>query len=298
MFLQNKYTNWYFSIINKRQASPATVAIENHHIIPESFYKKRKRKGPAGWLAGNPDALENIVALTGREHFICHRLLTKMVDGVPKAKMVHALSFMLSINNTSRTYRITSRVYQSLRLLMTDIMKEEWTIKRRQDRSKLMKGSLNHFYGKQHSDETKEKMRNRIVSESTKLLISKTQKDRYTRSPGTFLGKHHTEETKEKLRQKHLGRKDSDETKLKKSIAGKNKPPTSIEARRKISEKNKGKNRSGILNGFYGKIHSADQRQRKSNEKQNAPKQLCEFCNKLIDPMNYGRWHGQKCKYK
>lgn len=298
MFLQNKYTKWYFLIIKKRQNTTEHTATENHHIIPECFYINRKRKGPKGWLEGDPDDPMNIVKLSGREHFVCHRLLTKMVVGAPRAKMVHALSFMLSLRNPSRTYTVTSRVYETVRLLTSIAIKESWTTDRKQHKSNLMKGDRNPFYGKHHSDKTKEKLQNRIVSDETKQLISKNQKERFNHRPGTFLGKSHTNETKEKLRYIHLGRKDSEETKIKKSIAGKNRPPVSIETRRKISENNKRINRSGTLNGFYGKTHSLEQRQRKSNEKRNAPKHLCEFCNKLVDPMNYGRWHGQKCKYK
>ena len=39
MYLQNKYTRWYYNIIQRAQSRtlPADVYIEKHHIIPKSF---------------------------------------------------------------------------------------------------------------------------------------------------------------------------------------------------------------------------------------------------------------------
>lgn len=54
----------------------------------------------------------------------------------------------------------------------------------------------------------------------------------------------------------------------------------------------------GTDNGFFGKQHSAEQRAKKSKEKLDAPKKICYYCNKAVDPMNYGRWHGDRCKSK
>lgn len=64
MYLQNKYTRWYYNIVNNAQARLAnTTYIEKHHIVPKS-------------LGGN-NLKNNIVSLTAREHYICHVLLTK-----------------------------------------------------------------------------------------------------------------------------------------------------------------------------------------------------------------------------
>lgn len=114
-----------------------------------------------------------------------------------------------------------------------------------------------------------------------------------------FFKKTHTEETKNKIREKRLGVKDSLETKHKKSIAGKNKPPVSKETREKLSVALSGKpGLIGEKNGFFGKQHSPEQRAKKSQEKLAAPKIKCYHCSKEIDAMNYGRWHGDRCKQK
>ena len=59
-----------------------------------------------------------------------------------------------------------------------------------------------------------------------------------------------------------------------------------------------GKAFPGKLNGFYGKTHTVEQRQKKRDEKLNATRHTCPHCSKLIDPMNYARWHGNNCKQR
>jgi hypothetical protein len=105
IYLPNKYTRWYYCIINTalRRGMSITGYTENHHIIPESFYINRSRLGPKGWLAGDPNCKLNIVKLTPEEHFICHWLLIKMVDGLAVAKMERALTYFKVTNqNTNR----------------------------------------------------------------------------------------------------------------------------------------------------------------------------------------------------
>jgi len=75
MFLQNKYTKIYYQIINnaKNRLLEVGMYTERHHIVPKS-------------LGGN-NLDSNLVSLTAREHFICHRLLVKMTSGNNKRKM-------------------------------------------------------------------------------------------------------------------------------------------------------------------------------------------------------------------
>ena len=102
IFIQNKYTKWYYAIIqnaNQRVLSSDTY-IEKHHIIPSSL--------------GGENSKENLVKLTAREHFVCHLLLTKMVSGQAKFKMLSAVTRF----QQSRTYQkriLTSWEYQKIR---------------------------------------------------------------------------------------------------------------------------------------------------------------------------------------
>lgn len=79
MFVDNKYTTWYWSIISNAKSlnrSRRQGYFERHHIIPKSL--------------GGTDLAENLVLLTAREHYVCHLLLTKMLDGNHKDLMVFA----------------------------------------------------------------------------------------------------------------------------------------------------------------------------------------------------------------
>lgn len=72
MYLQNKYTYWYYSIIDKARSRTIAGYFEKHHIVPKC-------------LGGN-DTEENLINLTPKEHFLCHWLLTKMVLESPEQK--------------------------------------------------------------------------------------------------------------------------------------------------------------------------------------------------------------------
>lgn len=104
-FINNKYTKWYFNIIcnAKSRISESSAYYENHHIIPKS-------------LSGSNDK-NNLVRLTGKEHFICHILLTKMTNGKDKSKMIFAAN-MMSNNfggKTGKRHIVSGAIYQKLK---------------------------------------------------------------------------------------------------------------------------------------------------------------------------------------
>jgi len=84
---------------------------ENHHIIPESFFSNRTRKGPPGWMDGNPESSTNKVKLTGHEHFVCHLLLTKMVIGQGYYKVISAVNNMRRAKKGQHRYIASGRIY-------------------------------------------------------------------------------------------------------------------------------------------------------------------------------------------
>jgi hypothetical protein len=110
MYLQNKYTRVYNIIIDRARQRSIDSYTEKHHIIPQS-------------LGGSNDP-SNIVKLTAREHFICHLLLTKMVEGKNKSKMYQAAWMMAFVHGKGQErYKVSNRTYEKLRLEMSAVKK-------------------------------------------------------------------------------------------------------------------------------------------------------------------------------
>lgn len=117
IFINNKYTCIYYAIVNRAKNRVTSEKTESHHIVPESFYLNRARKGRKGWLEGNPEELANKVNLTLHEHFVCHLLLTKMVDTVEAQYKVDSAAAWLmdAYLSKNKNIRITGRIYVKLR---------------------------------------------------------------------------------------------------------------------------------------------------------------------------------------
>lgn len=116
MFLDNKYTKWYYKIIEHRRHNVFDGYTERHHIVPRS-------------LKGSDDP-DNLVNLSAREHFICHLLLRNMTIDNDRVKMTLAVGAMMMINGTDRyicnshTYRIYKEIFASTQ---SAFMKEQWS---------------------------------------------------------------------------------------------------------------------------------------------------------------------------
>ena len=127
MYLQNKYTRWYYNIIQQAQSRilPPDVYVEKHHIIPKS-------------LGGNNTKL-NIAKLTPREHFVCHLLLTKMTDGNNMYKMRHAIWMLINVKRIGKgRYTPTGRMYEHIRQCHNIAIKESWTEEKRKQQSETL----------------------------------------------------------------------------------------------------------------------------------------------------------------
>jgi len=98
--IENKYYKWYINIIeNARNRNLSNeVKFEIHHILPKSM--------------GGSNNSENLIKLTLKEHWICHRLLVKFLED-PKdiKKMYNALWMMLQ-----KDYRkVNARIYKEIK---------------------------------------------------------------------------------------------------------------------------------------------------------------------------------------
>lgn len=91
MLKENKYSRWYYSIIENRLNNPLLGYTENHHIYPKSL--------------GGSDDKSNKVQLSAREHWVCHQLLTRMTEGIDRMKMLHpCVLFKKVAGKNSRRY--------------------------------------------------------------------------------------------------------------------------------------------------------------------------------------------------
>lgn len=243
------YQEVYNKIIDHAKNNPPTGYTEDHHIIPKS-------------LGGN-DAQDNIVSLTARQHFICHWLLTKMYIGENRAKMIYALRMMKAKSGRHQRYdtRITARVYENL--------KNEYSI----IVSSAVSGEKNGMYGKKHTKETIEKIRQANIGriqpehEKQKQIAAITGRKREPFSEewianlcianggknNPMYGKKHSQESIEKIREKAQGRKYN----------------------RDVIEK-----RAAAVRG------------------RKTARTICEHCEKDVAVNIYARWHGDKCKFK
>lgn len=147
MFIQNEHTEQYYTIIGnanrrapgdltRKRANAIVGYVERHHIVPKSL--------------GGKDDITNLVWLTAEEHLKVHLLLPNMVENKEhKRKMLAAAVRMC--NPQSRTQQRTfNNNYSELR-------KEAALF-----HSEYMKGrNLGHknpFYGKKHTEESKQKI--------------------------------------------------------------------------------------------------------------------------------------------
>lgn len=95
-FINNKYTRTYHKIItNAQQRDISPDFVERHHIVPRAL--------------GGSDDTDNIVSLTPREHYICHALLPKMVEGAAIHKMYAAFN-MMHVDRYGNRY--TGKLYE------------------------------------------------------------------------------------------------------------------------------------------------------------------------------------------
>lgn len=290
IFIDNKYTNCYYKIINKAKSRISCGYTENHHIIPDCFFKNSTRKHNAvDGIDGDPDSKYNLVLLSAREHFICHLLLTKMLYGKKRSQMSFAFWSMCNRSHTSEEniYKCNSRIYSLSRKLCAIASSELHTGKfvSQETREKISKART----GTKSSEETKKKIsdagKNRRHTKETREKISKSNKGKKSWTEG----KHHTEETKKKI---SAGNK------------GKTKLPLSVETKKKISDAGKGavqseehiakRLKSRQENGYYRDRESTIEKI--SLAAQNRPKYECH-CGKLASPSNFKRWHGDNCKF-
>ena len=222
--------------------SPIKVrGLERHHIKPRSL--------------GGSDNLTNLVDLTHREHFFAHKLLAK----IHGAKMIAALFYMANI----RRKNVPSRQYERYRQQYINICKNRI-------------GNKNPFYGKSHTNETKDK-------------ISKKQKGKPIRGDQLLGFKQQWKSGPD-----HRWHKDNiDHSGTNNPFFGK---IHSEKTRNIISIKTKERFKTKENHPLYNKGHSEEAKLKIKNN-WNKQTVICPNCNKEGESRAMKRWHFENCKW-
>jgi hypothetical protein len=232
--INNKYKQWYVNVISqaqKRILSKETYQ-ERHHIVPQSI--------------GGNNSKTNIVNLTAKEHFVCHRLLTRFLVGESKMKMSFAAWIMITNNNPhQKRYKVTSRVYESIKKEMANVQRTQEhreKVKLGMRNSEKQKNKVVWNKGIPMSDEQKQRLKeiNTGKKHSPESIIKSIETRRRNGTLRTKGSWSPSLEAREKLRKINLGKKPSTETRQKISLALKGRKITD-EQRKKLSQAKKGK---------------------------------------------------------
>lgn len=183
IFINNKYTSLYYRIIKAASAREQISYTELHHIIPKSL--------------NGSNTPNNLVLLTAREHFICHWLLIKMVDGENKKKMVFALKMLNASNQKQHRYKtkITSRIYDKLKVtysIMLSGVPRSQIVKDKISATKKLNPSHPNL-GKRFNDDIRQKMSDSHKGKSHSIVTRQKMAE-------SHFGKTLSEETRQKLR--------------------------------------------------------------------------------------------------
>lgn len=135
---------------------------ERHHIIPKSL--------------GGSNSHENLVKLTFKEHFICHRLLIRIY---PKENKMHYAFWMMCNGFKDRDLKISSRAYaEAKENFISCKLGIPLSVETKEKISKSKKENpCDYWVGKKHSKESKLKMsesaKDRNISEEIETLRRK-----------------------------------------------------------------------------------------------------------------------------
>jgi hypothetical protein len=283
--IQNKYTKWYINICINAQLRAATKKdakritekyIEEHHILPESFN-----------LGGKHDVI-NFAYLTAKEHFTCHRLLTKMFLGLLNSKMCWAIKRLSYSKYGVEDRKVTSRTYEKIKLNANAA-----TSKALKGKPQKLKSAAEH-----------KSWTNKISVSSKGRKLSKEHKEKLKKpksNTSNMKGRNVKSSTKIKLKNGRLGKIANNETKLKQSQIALN--------RNKIYCIHCDKNfdpfnyrvwhgdKCSMITTRISKPKSENHKNNLSIMQLNQPKLCCIYCKNIINKRIFTRYHGTKCKH-
>jgi len=265
LFLDNKYTKWYYQIIIKAQSENRVklkrtdsdyIYYEKHHILPKckSMFPEYSNLKEHPW---------NSVLLTPREHYICHMLLINMTTSKAKSSMATSFKFF-----KLKQYSY----YKNIKKYIKDT--EETRIKK----SLANSGENNGMYGKTHNIKTKtligNENRHRIKYTNGEICLSLRQEDEipngfYKGILADFSGENNGMYGKTGENNPNIGKKKWNNgviTTMSKECPGEDWVKGELKTtKQKISEsiKNRG-GHTGSNNPMYNKLHSLESKTKNS----------------------------------
>jgi hypothetical protein len=155
--LSNKYSKWYSNIISRAKTRDIAGYTERHHVIPASL--------------GGTRAKDNLVLLTVKEHFVCHRLLARFTEGDDRAKMLRAI-WSMSRANIKMKRQLSSRQFEIARKACA----EAASLYRHTEESKkkISVAHLGRTRSAEHKKNTGLSSKGRKWSEAAKMSLDKS----------------------------------------------------------------------------------------------------------------------------
>lgn len=201
------YKKIYDEIITKAKSENRSkkdlVYYEIHHIIP--------------YCMGGTNIISNRVHLTGREHYICHKIL---IEIYPNIKGLKTSIWRMMTGQQNKYNRISAREYEYYRILNSQVQsilrsgKSTWnkgltkeTDSRVKKQSDVLIGRTSRIKGEyHHSEETLEKLRTSHKGQiSWRKGLTKENNDIMKKQSEKMKGQIHSkmsEKTKQKIREK------------------------------------------------------------------------------------------------
>jgi hypothetical protein len=167
-----EYLKIYNRIVERATNRDVLGYVEKHHIIPKCL--------------GGDNKKSNIVLLTAKEHYICHKLLCEIYPN--ESKLKYAFWRMCNVANNEyqeRNYKVSAKVYSRIKSEISLI-----TSKRTKNYSVEMRKLI--------GEKVSKKLKGRP---SGKKGISKPEHSEWMKENNPFRGKTHSEEHIQKLRE-------------------------------------------------------------------------------------------------
>lgn len=305
-FNDSKYTKWYYGIVNnaisQNRSKKDEHYYERHHIIPASI--------------GGSNQKSNLVLLTYKEHFICHRLLLKMcLNKQHTIKMAKAFFKMICVNDQQER-NPTSRMIKIAKEQASLAQSERWQDEEFREKAiasmntpeckvKQSLRSKNAWQTPEYRNLMLEIMQEVNLRPETKEKRSKSQKIVQNRSDikeKNRLGvkKSWEDPEKRKIRIENMtkasntpeARKNNSEAQLRPEVIDKKRDSLAkTNALPEIKEKRSNAQKEVMARpGQKEKLIEALKTRNEYN------RLICPHCLKNLDPMNAKKWHFDRCK--